>query len=850
MSILKPIRKGTDIMSLDLPFPPDPNKEASDAESRVKGGFDAFFQKATGHTPYSFQRNLATLEDFPELIKIPTGMGKTDAVILGWLWRRRFDPRDEVRQRTPRRLVYCLPMRVLVEQTRDKTKQWLDQLGILAASPGDDNAVTGFAESNMGEDKRIAVTVLMGGEEREWWDLYPERDAIIIGTQDMLLSRALNRGYGMSRYRWPTHFGLLNNDCLWVMDEVQLMGRGLATTTQLQTFRHRLGAMEPFPARSVWMSATLEERWLGTVDFDPGTSIAWTLTLGKDDLAEPAIQSRIQAKKILERVETGAGDRKGLAGEILDKHQAGARTLVIMNTVRSATDLHKELSKRKPDAKLVLIHSRFRPPDRQEVVRDLLEVPGPEGTIIVSTQVVEAGVDVSAKVLFTELAPWPALVQRLGRCNRAGEYDEARVYWIDVPTDKKGSALPYTSEELDGTREVLLSLESQSVGPDHLPDLQQEVVHEQVIREKDIIELFDTTPDLAGNDLDISRFIRDVDDTDVQVFWRNFPEEGPVGEELEQAPHRDEICTVPIGEIRDLVRKNEDGWFWDTLDGRWNRVRADSIYPGMILMLRAESGHYTLSGGWDIRSKETVPVIQREDGSGDKDYTSNESAVGGWMSIAEHTGLVCEEMATILDTLGLDDRWRSSLLEGARWHDAGKAHRSFQALLKKDALEEFDPSPAAKAPPGAWKGRLTTSPEADDERRRYFRHELASGIAALQNGRDDLVAYLAAAHHGKVRVSIRSMPGEKRPPGRNVRFARGVWDGDVIPETNLGGGVILPQTTIDLSFMDLGHGVNGASWLARALELRDRQDIGPFRLAFMEALMKAADERASRGDGA
>jgi hypothetical protein len=48
----------------------------------------------------------------------------------------------------------------------------------------------------------------------------------------MLLSRALNRGYGMSRYRWPMHFGLLNNDCLWVMDEVQLMGSGLTTSLQ------------------------------------------------------------------------------------------------------------------------------------------------------------------------------------------------------------------------------------------------------------------------------------------------------------------------------------------------------------------------------------------------------------------------------------------------------------------------------------------------------------------------------------------------------------------------------------------------------------------------------------------
>ena len=835
-------------MSPEWPPPLNPINKIPDVESRVNDAFDSFFQHATGHTPYPFQRNLAISENFPEVIKIPTGMGKTDAVILGWLWRRRFDPRYEVRLHTPRRLVYCLPMRVLVEQTRDKTEQWLERLGILAASPGDDSTVAGFAKSNTGDGRRIAVTVLMGGEEREWWDIYPERDAIIIGTQDMLISRALNRGYGMNRYRWPTHFGLLNNDSLWVMDEVQLMGRGLATTTQLQAFRHRLGTMGSLPARSVWMSATLEERWLSTVDFDPGISITRTLTLGQDDRDEPLIQSRIHARKILEQVKIGAEDLKGLAGEILDKHQRGARTLVIVNTVRRATDLHKAISNRKPDAKLILIHSRFRPPDRQEVVRELLEKPDPEGTIIISTQVVEAGVDVSAKVLFTELAPWPSLVQRLGRCNRAGEYGEARVYWIDVPTDKKDSALPYTPEELDRSREVLLGLEGQSVGPAHLPDLKQKIIHEQVVREKDIIELFDTTPDLAGNDLDVSRFIREADDTDVQVFWRDLPDEGPGDEKPEQRPHRDEICAVPIGEIRNLVEKGEDAWIWDTLDGQWTRARADSIYSGIILMLRAKNGRYTPAGGWDIRSKKAVLVIQRGDDSVDVDYSSNESAISDWMSIAEHTDQVCGVMTTILDALGLEDRWRTSLLEGARWHDAGKAHRSFQALLKKEALEEFDDPPAAKAPQDAWKGRLPIRPEEEDERRRHFRHELASGIAALQSGRDDLVAYLAAAHHGKVRLSIRSMPDERRPPDQNVRFARGVWDGDVISETDLGGGVTLPQTTIDLSFMDLGHGANGASWLARTLELRDRPDIGPFRLAFMEALMKAADERASRGE--
>jgi CRISPR-associated endonuclease/helicase Cas3 len=83
----------------------------------------------------------------------------------------------------------------------------------------------------------------MGGEEKTDWDLYPEHDAIFIGTQDMLLSRVLNRGYGMSRYRWPMHFGLLNNDCLWVMDETQLMGVGVETSLgQFCDFRAHVSA--------------------------------------------------------------------------------------------------------------------------------------------------------------------------------------------------------------------------------------------------------------------------------------------------------------------------------------------------------------------------------------------------------------------------------------------------------------------------------------------------------------------------------------------------------------------------------------------------------------------------------
>jgi len=85
--------------------------------------FDELFIQATGNSPYPYQKRLALAPRLPSLLSIPTGLGKTAAVVLSWVWRRRFgngiagaDP-EVVKQSTPRRLVYCLPMRVLVEQT-------------------------------------------------------------------------------------------------------------------------------------------------------------------------------------------------------------------------------------------------------------------------------------------------------------------------------------------------------------------------------------------------------------------------------------------------------------------------------------------------------------------------------------------------------------------------------------------------------------------------------------------------------------------------------------------------------------------------------------------------------------
>src|SRR3546814_10060572 len=100
--------------------------------------FESFFRSAYGQgahgplTPFDYQRRLAEECMWPDVVNVPTGLGKTAAVTLAWLYKRgwRSGGRDaSADSRTPRRLIWCLPMRVLVEQTKENVEAWLSNLG-------------------------------------------------------------------------------------------------------------------------------------------------------------------------------------------------------------------------------------------------------------------------------------------------------------------------------------------------------------------------------------------------------------------------------------------------------------------------------------------------------------------------------------------------------------------------------------------------------------------------------------------------------------------------------------------------------------------------------------------------
>ena len=830
--------------------------------------FPSFFRAAfSGMEPFDWQKKLAN-GHWPEVIIGPTGSGKTAGVTLGWMFHRLKCPKQ-----TPRRLVWCLPMRTLVDQTKEVIESWLRSL--------DQAAIVTKGLLPTPED----VHVLRGGKSSRHWLYTPDRAAIIIGTHDMLLSRALMRGYASAPTLWPMEFGLLHRDVQWVFDEVQLMGAGRATSAQLEAFRRGdLGSKDStvpaYPTRSLWVSATLEPEWLATVDFEAPSRV---LRINPGGETDTRIRKLVRAPKYLikSRVipESSAAKHERayinqLTSAVLKAHRSDHMTLVIVNQVVRAQGLYQRvcqiLSEKSTGPEVVLLHSRFRSAERERELQRVLSDNRSSDLIVIATQAVEAGIDISAAVMFSELASWPSMVQRFGRANRRAEFDGgARIYWIDLldfpeSDSSKASkisaslAQPYEVHELEDARKKLLTL--RNVASIRLPRIDPIDSYACVVRRNDLDDFFDTDADLNGFHVDISAFVCSSRDTDVRVFWRSKPDSW---EEVPKAGER-ELCAVPIGLakkwirdvmkvrrkpvffIRDLQSRQRNGQDGDSPPG-WEKLKSDP-WPGLTILAYSRAGGYSERLGFTGRPAD-IPVAidtsNSDEANGSLVHVADghdddtESELGCNVLLTDHLDHVAEEVEELSDKLGLSHTTKQLLVRAASWHDLGKAHEAFQSTMRRglNGVEATKDLFLAK-----------TAKSNLRHERAYFRHELASALALLAHekwSRDaDLMAFLVAAHHGKVRMNMRALPRE--PKNTEVeRFARGVWEGDNLPSLELGSSEFWPGGSLTLSVMELGHNeLSKESWTERTRELL--RNFGPFRLAYLEAVLRIADWRASR----
>ncbi len=786
--------------------------------------FDEFFKQATDQSPYGYQVRLAR-DGLPAVVQAPTGSGKT-GIVLAWLWRRLNGPE---RASVPRRLIYALPQRSLVEQVAAEVDRWLGQLGLA---------------------DQVALHVVMGGAgATQWpWRRNMQRPAIVIGTVDSLVSKALNRGYGIGRATYPVDFGLVTNGAHWVIDEIQLCPESTTTLRQLAAFATSFGTAEPFGLTC--MSATVPESLLRTVD-NPVLADGDVLAINADErVGELAV--RLGARRTVRRLAAQPGQAGDIAAAVAERHRPGTLTLVVLNTVDSARRVFAALPT--GDAERTLIHSRFRGHERQALARKVAESPGAAGHIVVATQVVEAGLDLNAALLATEAAPWSSIVQRAGRCNRTGRISDAQLCWIPPARHQ-----PYEERDVAAAVAELQALEGEQVTGEDL--LKRPVAVTEpliaVLRRPDLVGLFDTAPDLSGADLDVAPYVRDADELDAQLAWATWTSEQadgrPAGDGRPaadvKAPPGVWRCRAPLGEVA-LLAKRVPVWRIDQVRGRWTRVTPqERARPGEVLLVAAADGGYDPVTGFNPATRGTVadcPVLDlsAEPAAGAEDmFPADPASVAqrDWVSLRQHSEETRDQAAALVAALrpGLPDAAARAVVSAAYLHDTGKSHKIWQ-----DALCELAPAgdrekieagrPWAKS---AQEGRLRFAGNV------AFRHELASlllidgPLRALVDGTADveLVRYLVLAHHGKLRVQVRD------PDQISSRVLLGLEEGTAWPVPSLLGQ---PEAalTVDLGSFSFG---GDRSWTRTALSLRDRY--GPFVLAYLETLVRVADWRASAG---
>jgi CRISPR-associated endonuclease/helicase Cas3 len=364
----------------------------------------------------------------------PTGSGKTLAA-LKWATQQR-DSGDSLD--SP--IIYCLPFTSIIDQTAQLIRKML-------------KAAYGHLRPGMiAEHHHLAELGSISGEESlahlwsEGWR------ADIICTTFVKLAEALFYATPANSRR----FTRLTQATL-ILDEVQNIPVELWPVFQ--------GALKSlatsFGTKILLVTATqpaifTPEDNVNSIVFEPRSDTFNRFSLKADVTVPYSIQD--------------------LASRILDEISVspGRSILVITNTIADALDLFYYLKDKLPNEyKLCHLSTNLRPKDRMHILSMIRAAARP--MVVVSTQVVEAGIDISFDCVFRINAPVDSIVQAAGRCNRHGSSPRGSVFVVDL-SGESGKII-YGSVNMDVARRVMSSIQGQTISEAQLSTL----VHEYFV---------------------------------------------------------------------------------------------------------------------------------------------------------------------------------------------------------------------------------------------------------------------------------------------------------------------------------------------------------------------------------
>lgn len=470
--------------------------------------FLASYSSLTGHRgPMTWQQRLFDLfvqGKIPAALDLPTGLGKTSVMAI-WLVARALAEGDALKA-IPRRLVYIVDRRAVVDQATEEAEK------LRRALCGDAAHLKGALGLSNGT---LPISTLRGAhvDNREWLD-NPAAPAIIVGTVDMIGSRLLFEGYGISRKMRPYQAGLLGADTLVVLDEAHLVPPFEALLWQIANGAEQFGSRVEFDARLVPPFKLLPLSATGRAQPAFGSSAATSaFRLEDEDLSDPIVRDRLSARMTVSFVNID-GNKSALAEELADRawklsEEGGkpTRSLIycdsreVAEKVKAGLDTLSASDKKRADPKAdtELFVGARRVKEREDAKAWLKDhgflagsPPPTKPAFLIATSAGEVGIDLDADHMVCDLVPWERMVQRLGRVNRRGQGDATIiVVHGDEPKPKKPDAP--TDQELRQSiafRSLSVLNELPNVGagrdasPGALRELKLRAEKDEVLRKK------------------------------------------------------------------------------------------------------------------------------------------------------------------------------------------------------------------------------------------------------------------------------------------------------------------------------------------------------------------------------
>ncbi len=360
----------------------------------------------------------------------PTGSGKTLAILNAALLIR---AEIEKNQGYSPRIIYCLPLTSVIDQNHAVFRAVLKANGFLSQREREDDLllkhhhlVDGLYKTDNAEYDVDGAGQLL----TETW-----QSELVVTTFYQLLHSLLSKENANLK-----RAGQLSGSIV-LMDEVQAI-----PLKYWAALRHLFQAVaQSLGTRFVLLTATRP------------------LIFRPDKEATELLPSHPHYFRALSRVQLHYEDSLTLdefAQHFIDKYQSDLRSiLIIVNQKKAVKFLFDKFKAAFPDRAVMALSTLLTPRERRVriyLIQRLLRQNKP--CLVISTQLVEAGVDLSFPVVHRDFAPLDSVIQSAGRCNRHNDLDAVGEVHLWELHDSQGSPLwqrVYDTPLIEATQEIL-----------------------------------------------------------------------------------------------------------------------------------------------------------------------------------------------------------------------------------------------------------------------------------------------------------------------------------------------------------------------------------------------------------